>query len=81
MIMLRYLTITLLALPAAYAAPIFSSAATADFTRTVAGTFSAAASGASTYSVGQKTLFSSDFATQPNGCPNRSLLANTSVRW
>jgi hypothetical protein len=74
--MLRHLTITLLGLPAAYAAPIFSSAATADFTRTVAGTFSAAASGAPTYSVGQKTFFSSDFATQPDGW---SLLTSANV--
>jgi hypothetical protein len=68
--MLRYLSITLLALlalPAAHATPIFSSAATADFTRTVAGTFSAAASGAPTYSLGQKTFASSDFATLPDG--------------
>ena len=74
--MLRHLTITLLGLPTAYAAPIFSSAATADFTRTVAGTFSAAASGAPTYSVGQKTFFSSDFATQPDGW---SLLTSANV--
>ena len=49
------------------AAPVFTSEATASFTRTEAGTFSAAASGSPSYSVEQKTFLSSDFATLSDG--------------
>ena len=65
--MLCHLTISLLALPSAHATPVFTSEAAAGFTRTVAGTFSAAASGAPTYSVDQKTFASSDFTMLPDG--------------
>ena len=66
-ILLCHLTISLLALPSAHATPVFTSEAAAGFTRTVAGTFSAAASGAPTYSVDQKTFASSDFTMLPDG--------------
>jgi alpha-tubulin suppressor-like RCC1 family protein len=45
----------------AQAAPVFTSPATAPFTRTVAGSFTAAATGDPTYSVAEKTFFESTF--------------------
>ncbi|MCX7225831.1 MAG: putative Ig domain-containing protein, partial [Burkholderiales bacterium] len=49
------------------AAPVFSSPASADFTRTVAGSFTPAASGSPTYSIAQNTFFATDFTTLPAG--------------
>ncbi len=49
------------------AAPVFTSAASADFTSNVAGSFTASATGTPTYSIGTATLLSDDFTTQPSG--------------
>ena len=49
------------------AAPVFTSAASADFTRTVAGSsFAVAATGSPTYSIAPATLFESSFITLPS---------------
>jgi alpha-tubulin suppressor-like RCC1 family protein len=45
----------------AQAAPVYTSPATAPFTRTVAGSFTAVASGDPTYSIAEKTFFESTF--------------------
>ncbi len=49
------------------AAPVFTSAASADFTSNVAGSFTASATGTPAYSIGTATLLSDDFTTQPSG--------------
>lgn len=46
-------------------APVFTSANSADFTRTVAGSFPVTATGSPTYSIAQNTFFASDFTTVP----------------
>lgn len=45
------------------AAPVFTSAGSAEFTRTVAATFAVSATGSPTYSIGQATLFSDPFTS------------------
>jgi hypothetical protein len=47
------------------AAPVFTSGSSTTFTTTVEGSFTAAATGSPTYSIGQKTFFESDFTTPP----------------
>jgi alpha-tubulin suppressor-like RCC1 family protein len=47
-------------------APVFTSAASANFSRTVAGSFAVAASGLPTYSIAPATLFESSFITLPS---------------
>lgn len=47
------------------AAPVFTSVASADFTRTVAGSFAVSATGSPTYSIAPATLFSDPFISLP----------------
>ena len=47
-------------------APVFTSAPTATFTNTLAGSFTAAATGSPTYSIAQQTFFDTNFSTLPN---------------
>ena len=48
------------------AAPVFSSAPTATFTNTLAGSFPVTATGSPTYSIAQQTFFDTNFSTLPN---------------
>jgi hypothetical protein len=57
------------------AAPVFSSSATATFTRTLSGSFTPAASGATSYSIGQRTFFDANFST----LPEQSILGGTAA--
>ncbi|MFZ4805464.1 MAG: putative Ig domain-containing protein, partial [Synechococcus lacustris] len=56
-------------------APVFNGSSTGTFTRTLPGSFTPAASGATSYAIGQRTFFDANFST----LPEQSILGGTAA--